>query len=113
MDFKIFSLAALFSAAVLLVSVLSVPAGPAHAFTSTPANKDQRTIVQKCREDFDRSSAGSSCSKVTFTKVMNYRCRIDYTCSKADGGTRKGWKTIDPDDSASLKNCDGWLKTSC
>ena len=111
---KIFSLAAFFSAALLVASGLSVPAGPAHAFTGTvQTDTDNRTIVEKCRDNFNNSSAASSCSNVTFTKVMNYQCRINYTCTKDDGGTRTYWKTLDPNDAGNLKNCDGWLKTSC
>ena len=104
------ALAVLFSAAVLLASALSIPAGPAHAFTSgssIPTNPATR-----CHNDYNTSSASQTCSNETFTAVDNGRCRIDYTCAKADGTQRTGTTTIDTDDASSLNNCDGWLKTT-
>ena len=111
---RIFSLAAFFSAAFLLASALSIPAGPAHAGDGkVQENTDNRTVVQKCEDNFNSSSAAATCPNVTFTKVLNQRCRINYSCTKVDGSTRTGWKTVDPNAAGSLQNCDGYLKTSC
>lgn len=111
---RIFSLAAFFSAALLLASALSIPAGPAHAGGGkVQESSDNRTVVEKCRDNFNNSSAAATCSNVTFTKVLNQRCRINYTCTKADGSSRTYWKTVDPNAAGSLQNCNGELKTSC
>ena len=106
--------AALFFAAALLASALLIPAGPAHAFGgSTQQSTDNRPLAQRCADNFGNSSAASTCVNVTFTKVLNDQCRINYTCTKDDGSSRTGWKTVDPNAAGSLQNCDGELKASC
>ena len=104
--------AALFSAAALLASALLIPAGPAHALTASPPAAS--TTVTRCQNAYNSSSASQSCSDETFTAVENgTQCKIDYTCTMADGVKRKGSMTVAPDDADDLENCNGRLQFSC
>ena len=99
--------------ALALVASAVLPGGPAHGLTEKPVD-DPPPIAEACRSNYERSSASNSCSNETFTKVMNYQCRINATCRANANETRKTWKVLEPDDASRLVNCSGWLKVgSC
>ena len=75
---------------------------------STP--KKQKTVVQECTENWQKSSADSTCSNESIVKVLNYRCRITADCNISSGGTGSTWKTVDRYDADRLVNCNGTLK---
>lgn len=74
MNFNIFSLAAFFSAALLLASALSIPAEPAHAFTSAPS-----VTTGDCTSAWSNSPASRTCH-LNNTWVEHNKCNFFATC---------------------------------
>jgi len=84
-----------------------------NATTTALASSDpppQKTVIQACTESWANSSADSTCSNETFTKVLNYRCRVNASCQTDSGGTSSTWKTVERDDADRLVNCNGTLR---
>lgn len=70
----------------------------------------QKTIVEECTENWNKSSASRSCQNVSIVKVLNYRCRVTADCQNSGGGTTRTWKVVERYDSDRLVNCSGHLR---
>ncbi len=99
--------------ALVLGAAAVLPGGEAHSLSSKVAD-DPPPVAEACRSNYEQSAASRTCSAETFTKVMNYQCRVNATCRVNDQETRKTWKVLEPGDASRLVNCSGWLKVgSC
>ena len=92
-----------------LVTSAMLAGGPAHGLGEKVAD-DPPPVTEACQSEYGKSSASRTCSNETFTKVMNYQCRVNATCRVNANETRKTWKVLDPREASRLVNCSGWLK---
>ena len=108
------SLAVFLSAAFLLASALSIPAGSAHAGGGKSQNKEEsRDIVGDCRSNWEQSAAAQVCDNETFSKTNDDQCEIRAFCDDDKGVSALSLVWVDPDDADDLENCNGQLKLSC
>ena len=112
-------LAVFLSAAFLLASALSIPAGPAYAGGGKSQNKEAtKTVLEQCQENFGTSPASDTCESKQFVEYANGDCQIKASCKIHPERTpsRMNEDTItlsDPADASNLKNCGGYLRLSC
>ena len=72
-------LTAFFSAAALLVSALSIPAEPAHAFTSP---QSASVTTGECTTEYNKSPASNTCEyRGGGVSVTNNKCNFFLTCT--------------------------------
>ena len=92
MNSKIFSLAAFFSAAFLMASALSIPAGSAHAFGGSTSSSS--VTESDCNSGWNSSPANQTC-ELNNTNVVSNKCDFYATCTyKIGSGDDRGDATI-------------------
>ena len=93
-----------------LVVLLTLSTNPAISGTSPPPPK---SVAETCEDNYETSSANSTCWNEGFREVNYGECRIGANCRKSEYVNVYTTIDLDPDNAGSVVNCNGRLKLSC
>ena len=93
-----------------LACLAAISANPAISGTPPPPPK---SVAEICEENFETSSANSTCWNEGFREANDGECRIAANCRQSEFMNVFSTITLDPANAGSVVNCNGRLKLSC
>ncbi len=96
--------------AVMLLILATMTANLAMSSSTPPPPK---SATEVCAENYETSSANSTCWNEAFNDANYGDCRISANCSESEISNVYSTITLNPDDASSVQNCSGRLKLSC